>query len=63
MDELKALTEAVDLLKQARQKALDGPHRVWAFLFHASEHLQKHIDQLEAIQLDPIFSDPESVSA
>jgi hypothetical protein len=62
--ELQTLKSAVKLIDDTRLEVVNSaPHRVWCFLLHASQHLQEQIDQIEAIELDPIFSDPESVSA
>jgi hypothetical protein len=58
MDQLKALMEAVNLLKEAREKALFGPMRVWSYLLHAECHIQKQVDQVQAPELDRIFADP-----
>jgi hypothetical protein len=62
MDQLKALMEAVNLLKEAREKALFGPMRVWSYLLHAECHLQKQVDMVQAPELDRIFADPERVT-
>jgi hypothetical protein len=63
MDQLKALMEAVNLLKEAREKALFGPMRVWSYLLHAECYLQKQLDQISAPEIEHIFADPERVNA
>jgi hypothetical protein len=62
MDELTALMEAVNLLKEAREKCIFGPMRVWSYLLHAECHIQKQVDQVQAPELDRIFADPERVT-
>jgi hypothetical protein len=62
VEEVKALTDAIRIIRDSRCVISNGPIRPWTFLNHAEGHLQDELDQIAAPVMDEIFGDPDQYS-